>query len=59
MRGATQVNDPEHKLWAPARWVVQLIQYLIAVIMLTLGEGFKAIFTGEKPSGKRRGGKTQ
>jgi len=59
MRGAGHVNDPEGKLWAPARWVVQLIQYLIALIMLTLAEGFKAVFSGKKPQGRRRGGKTQ
>jgi hypothetical protein len=59
MRGASHVNDPEGKLWAPARWIVQLIQYMIALVMLTLAEGFKAVFTGQKPSGRRRGGKRQ
>lgn len=54
MRGAGQVNDPEGKLWAPARWVVQLVQYLIAIIMLTIGEGFKAIFSGQSPQHRRR-----
>jgi hypothetical protein len=53
MRGAGQVNDPEGKLWAPARWVVQLIQYMIALVMLTLAEGFKAVFTGKKPQHRR------
>lgn len=24
----------QHKMWAPARWVVELIQYLIAIIMV-------------------------
>ena len=54
MRGAGQVNDPEGKLWAPARWVVQLVQYLVAIIMLTIGEGFKAIFSGQNPQNRRR-----
>ncbi|KXT09482.1 hypothetical protein AC579_7829 [Pseudocercospora musae] len=34
VRGAGEVQDPEHKLWAPARWVVQMVQYLIAIIMI-------------------------
>jgi hypothetical protein len=54
MRSAGQVNDPEDKLWAPARWVVQMIQYLIALIMLTLAEGFKAVVSGGKPQQRRR-----
>lgn len=34
LRGAGQVReDPNQRLWAPARWVVQLVQYLIAIIM--------------------------
>jgi len=57
MRGAGQVNDPEGKLWAPARWVVAMIQYLIALIMVTMGEGIKAIFTGNN-SRKRHQEKT-
>jgi hypothetical protein len=57
MQGASHVNDPEGKLWWPARWIVQLIQYLIALVMLTLAEGFRSVFSGEKPSGRRRGGK--
>ncbi|KAM0697498.1 hypothetical protein Q7P36_002352 [Cladosporium allicinum] len=59
MRGASHVNDPEGKLWAPARWIVQLIQYMIALVVLTLAEGFKAVFSGQKPSGRRRGGKAR
>ncbi|KAF2216024.1 hypothetical protein CERZMDRAFT_90048 [Cercospora zeae-maydis SCOH1-5] len=35
MRGAGIVNDPEKKLWAPARWVAQLVQYLIALVMIS------------------------
>lgn len=54
MRGAGEVNDPEGKLWAPARWVVQMIQYLIALIMLTVAEGFKAVFSGQKPPQRRK-----
>lgn len=53
MRGAGQVNDPEGKLWAPARWVVQMIQYLIALIMVTLAEGFKAVVSGKKSRSRR------
>lgn len=56
MRGAGHVNDPEGKLWAPARWVVALIQYLIALIMVTMGEGIKAIFSGKNQ--RRRQTKT-
>lgn len=53
MRGAGEVNDPDHKLWAPARWVVQMVQYLVAIIILTIGKGIEAIFKGEK-STKRK-----
>lgn len=53
MRGAGDVQEPRGAMWAPARWIISMIQYLIAIIMVTIGEGFKAIFTGEKPSSKR------
>ncbi|KXS95807.1 hypothetical protein AC578_6273 [Pseudocercospora eumusae] len=54
VRGAGEVQDPEHKLWAPARWLVQMIQYLIAIIMITIAEGIKSIVSGEKPKHRRR-----
>ncbi|KAK3709133.1 hypothetical protein LTR37_011112 [Vermiconidia calcicola] len=55
MRGAGEVReDPEHRMWAPARWVAQMVQYLVAIIIVTIGEGFKAIWTGESPARKRR-----
>jgi len=53
MRGAGNVEDT--KLWGPAKWVVQLIQYMIAIVMVTMAEGVKAIFTGEKPQRRRDG----
>ena len=53
MRGAGIVDDT--KLWGPAKWVVQLIQYMIAIVMVTMAEGVKAIFTGEKPQRRRDG----
>lgn len=56
MRNAGTVNDPENKLWAPARWVVQMIQYLVALIILTLAEGFKAVVSGKKPQQRRAKG---
>lgn len=52
MRGAGDVRDTN--LWGPAKWVVQLVQYMIAIILLTIGEGFKAVVTGKKPEGRRR-----
>lgn len=52
LTGAGEVQDK--RLWGPAKWIVQLIQYLIAIIMVTIGEGFKAIFTGEKPRNSRQ-----
>lgn len=52
MRGAGEVQDK--RLWGPAKWIVQMIQYLIAIIMVTIGEGIRAIFTGERPQ-RRRG----
>lgn len=54
MRGAGTVNDPEGKLWGPARWVVQMVQYLVALIMLTLAEGFKAVVSGKKLESRRK-----
>ena len=54
IRGAGDVReDPDQKLWAPARWVVQMIQYLIAIIMVTIGEGFKSIFSGKSSRSRR------
>jgi hypothetical protein len=52
IRGAGEVQD--RNLWGPARWVVQLVQYLIAIILVTIAEGFKAIVSGKKPSGRHR-----
>lgn len=51
VRSAGEVQDK--KLWGPAKWVVQLVQYMIAIIMLTIGEGIKSIFTGERPRKRR------
>ncbi|USW53740.1 hypothetical protein Slin15195_G070590 [Septoria linicola] len=59
MRNAGTVNDPEHKLWGPARWVVQMIQYLIALIMITVAEGFKSIVSGEGPKKRRQKPRTE
>lgn len=56
MRGAGQVNDPEHKLWGPARWVVQMVQYLVALVVLTIAEGFKAVVSGKSPQHRRKRG---
>lgn len=53
MRGAGDVQEPRGAMWAPMRWVISMIQYLIAIIMVTIAEGFKAIVSGKKPSGKR------
>lgn len=55
IRGAGEVReDPEQRLWAPARWVVQMIQYLIAIIVVTIGEGFKAIVSGKTHKRRER-----
>ena len=57
IRGAGEVReDPDNRMWAPARWVVEMIQYLIAIIMVTIGESIKAIWSGEAPK-KRRAAK--
>ncbi|EME46547.1 hypothetical protein DOTSEDRAFT_22597 [Dothistroma septosporum NZE10] len=52
IRGASNV-DPENKMWWPARWIAQMVQYLVAIVVLTIAEGFKAIVSGEKPKGRR------
>ena len=54
MRGAGEVQDPDHKLWGPMKWVVQMVQYLVAIIILTIGKGLEAIFKGEKGHKKRK-----
>ncbi|KAF2163634.1 hypothetical protein M409DRAFT_25822 [Zasmidium cellare ATCC 36951] len=52
IRGAGNVRDPDNQLWWPARWVVQMIQYLVAIMVVTMAEGIKSIVSGERP--KRR-----
>jgi hypothetical protein len=52
IRASGQV--PNKELWGPAKWVVQLIQYMIAIMIITIGEGIKSIVTGEGPSARRR-----
>ncbi|PPJ52386.1 hypothetical protein CBER1_09791 [Cercospora berteroae] len=59
MRGAGTVNDPDKKLWGPARWVVQLVQYLIAIIMITIAEGFKSIVSGGSSRRRREKPRTE
>ena len=55
IRSAGEVReDPNQRLWWPARVVVQLIQYLIALLMVTVGEAAKAIFKGDAGSKRRR-----
>ena len=59
IRSAGEVReDPDNKMWAPARWVVEMIQYLIAIIMVAIGESIKAIVSGESPK-RRRAAKQQ
>ncbi|KAK3631615.1 hypothetical protein LTR22_021020 [Elasticomyces elasticus] len=47
LRSSSVVQN--RKLWGPAKWVVQLVQYLIAIIIVTIAEGFKAIVSGKNP----------
>lgn len=35
VRGAGTVHDPDNKLWGPARWVAQMVQYLVAIIIVS------------------------
>lgn len=54
IRSAGEVReDPDNKLWAPVRWVAELVQYLIAIIMVTIGESIRAIVSGESPRKRR------
>ena len=53
IRQSGQVQNKN--LWGPARWVVQMVQYLIAIVIITIAEGFKAIVTGESPHKRNRG----
>jgi len=54
IRQSGQVQNKQ--LWGPARWVVQLVQYMIAIIIITIAEGFKAIVTGQSPHKRRNQG---
>jgi len=59
IRGAGEVrNDPNQRLWAPARWVVQMVQYLVAIMLVAIGESVKAIWSGKTPQ-KRASGKAE
>jgi hypothetical protein len=35
IREASIVRDPDNKLWAPAKWVVGMFQYLIAIVLVS------------------------
>jgi len=61
MRGAGDVQEPRGAIWAPMRWVISLIQYLIAIIMVTMAEGVKAIFygTSKRSSSRPRTSRTK
>ena len=50
IRASGDVRD--ESLPAPARWVVQLVQRLIAILIIMIGESFRAIFKGKR--GRRR-----
>ncbi len=50
IRASGQVQDKS--LWWPARIVVQLVQYMIAILIVTIANAFKAIISG-KGSHKR------
>lgn len=53
IRGAGNLNaESNAQLWFPARWIAQLVQYLIAIIMVTMGEAFKSILSGGKKTTK-------
>ena len=53
LRGAGTVRDDDKQLWGPVKWVAQLVQYMVAIIMVTIGKGIEAIFKGEAPSKKK------
>jgi hypothetical protein len=35
IRDAGTVQDPDHKLWAPVKWVVGMLQYMIAIVLVS------------------------
>lgn len=51
IRRAGEVQDKN--LWGPAKWIVSMIQTLIALIMVTMGEAIAKIFTSEGTSRKK------
>ena len=60
LRGAGSVReDPENRMWAPARWIVQFFQYMIAVIVVAVAEALKAIVSGKKPHSKHHTAHTE
>ncbi|KAF1985107.1 hypothetical protein K402DRAFT_118167 [Aulographum hederae CBS 113979] len=53
LRGASDVPGG-NEMWAPVRWIAELVQTLIAVIFVMIGKAFKAIFEGSDARSKRR-----
>ncbi|KAK3110857.1 hypothetical protein LTR53_014424 [Teratosphaeriaceae sp. CCFEE 6253] len=51
LRQSGQVQNKN--LWGPAKWIAQLVQYLVAIILVTIAEGFKAIVSGQKGTRRR------
>ena len=51
IRGAGEVQDK--KLWGPAKWVVQLVQYMVALLMITILEALKAVVSGKSSRSQR------
>jgi len=54
LRSAGEVRDPDHKLWGPAKWIAAMVQYLIALVIVMIGNGFKAVISGQKPRQRRQ-----
>jgi len=55
IEGAGNVKGQED-LPAPVRWVAELVQYLVAVLMIAIGKAIEAIFKGGSEKSRRRHG---
>ncbi|KAF2861383.1 hypothetical protein K470DRAFT_215165, partial [Piedraia hortae CBS 480.64] len=53
IRDAGHVRNDDGRLWGPARWIAQLIQYMVAIIIVMIGKAFEAMFRGGKKSKRR------
>jgi len=55
IEGAGNVKGQED-MPAPVRWVAELVQYLVAILMIAIGKAIEAIVKGGSEKSRRRHG---